>query len=63
MVDDVLSSCYASSDHDLAHIGMAPLRWFPEIIMWLFGDDTEASGYVESIKHIQEMMSTHSVDY
>ena len=43
MVDGVLASCYPSIDHNLAHFGMTPLRslrWFPEIIKWMFGEDT-----------------------
>ena len=39
VVDGVLASCYPSSDHDLAHIGMAPIRWFPGITQWIFGED------------------------
>ena len=40
MVDGVLTSCYASFDHDLAHFVMTPMQWFPEITEWIFGDDT-----------------------
>ena len=29
IVDGVLASCYASFDHDLAHIAMAPMQWIP----------------------------------
>ena len=39
VVDGVLASCYASSDHDLAHLGMTPMHWFPQIIQSIFGDD------------------------
>ena len=39
MVNGVLASCYPSNDHDLAHLGMAPMRLFPETIQWMFGDD------------------------
>ena len=37
VVDGVLASCYASIDHDIGHIGMIPLRWFPNITQLLFG--------------------------
>ena len=40
-VNGVLASCYASTDHDLAHIGMTPLRWFPKMTSWIFGEETE----------------------
>ena len=29
VVDGVLASCYGSFNHDVAHIIMAPMRWFP----------------------------------
>ena len=38
-VNGVLASCYASFDHDVAHIGLTPIQWFPEIVEWLFGED------------------------
>ena len=42
VVDGVLASCYASFDHDWAHLLTTPVRWFP----WLFEDETnrEADG-------------------
>ena len=39
VVDGVLASCYPSSDRDMAHIAMAPVRWFPRISQWIFGED------------------------
>ena len=39
IVDGVLASCYASSDHDLVDIIMAPIQWFPGIAVWVFGKD------------------------
>ena len=41
IVDGILASCYAFTNHDLAHIGMTPLRWFPEMIKWIFGKYNE----------------------
>ena len=35
MVDGVLASCYASVNHDLGHIVMTPIRWFPEMVQWV----------------------------
>ena len=35
IVDGVLASCYAFTNHDLAHIAMTPLRWFAEVIKWI----------------------------
>ena len=45
MVDGVLTSCYASIDHTLGHIVMAPMRWFPKIMDWMFVEDSGFSSY------------------
>ena len=47
IVDGVLASCYASADHDVAHIAMTPLRWFPEIMDCLFGEDNGMHVYAQ----------------
>ena len=40
LVDDILASCYADiSDHDLAHLGMIPMRIFSTVVGWIFGVD------------------------
>ena len=39
VVDGILVSCYASADHNLAHLGMTPMRWFPDIVDYIFGND------------------------
>ena len=50
VVDGVLASCYSSFDHDLAHITMTPMRWFPAITKWLFGEDSGFEAYVKITK-------------
>ena len=52
VVDGVLASCYAFSDHDLAHIGMTPMRWFPGMMNWMFGGTKETPGYVSSAEDL-----------
>ena len=52
VVDGVLASCYASFDHDLAHITMAPIQWFPEIIEGIFGKEKESLAYVNIAKEL-----------
>ena len=47
IVDGMLASCYGSFDNDLAHIVMAPIRWFPEAIEWIFGEDKGMSTYAK----------------
>ena len=49
MVDGVLASCYASANHDLAHIAMTPVRLFPEIVEMIFGNENESPVYVNII--------------
>ena len=50
VVDNVLASCYASFNHDLAHIGMTPVQWFPNIIKWITGMDDGSSAYLNTAK-------------
>ena len=52
MIDGVLASCHASIDHDLAQIGMMPLRWFPKIVEVLFGREDEKPVYVNRIRNL-----------
>ena len=46
IVDGILASCYTISDHDLAHLAMTPIRWFPKITDWNFGENNGTPGYV-----------------
>ena len=54
MVDEVLASCYAFINHELAHIGMMPIQWFPEIIQWVFGEDDGFSTFAKTTKELWE---------
>ena len=48
MVDGVLASCYVHAHgHDLAHMAMTPVKWFPEMLKWIFGEDIEMPVYVD----------------
>ena len=40
MVDGVLASCYALTDHYLSHFTMTPIQLFPKITEWVLGDDS-----------------------
>ena len=53
VVDGVLASCYAFPDHDLAHIGMTPMRWFPDIVESIFGKEKNISP--EFVNVVQDM--------
>ena len=57
LVDGVLASCYSFvDDHELAHIGMMPVRWFPEIVQWAFGDDDGYLIFAETAKQLHESL-------
>ena len=56
-VDGVLASCYASCDHDLSHLGMSPMRWFPEIMELIFSDDNGFSVYVKTAEYLSEWVT------
>ena len=47
LVDGVLVSTYGSFDHDLAHIAVSPMQWFPQIVDWIFGEDNGDSVYIK----------------
>ena len=59
IVDGILASCYASSDHYLAHFGMTPIQCFPEVMDWIFGSDNEFPVYVNIAIHFNNWMLPH----
>ena len=46
MVDNILASYYLSVNHDMSHLTMTPLRWFPEFIQWIFGEEDGFSTFI-----------------
>ena len=52
IVDGILASCYASFDHDLAHISMKPMQWSPNIIQQIFGEEDRFSAFTQTIKEL-----------
>ena len=52
VVDGVLASCYPSSHHDMAHIGMTPVRWLPKITGWVFGEESGFSIFIAMAENI-----------
>ena len=63
VVDGILSSCYASFDHDLAHIAMTPMKWFPELIEWIFGNNNGMQGYLSIAKTIGRYLMPYEYLY
>ena len=47
VVDGVLASCYSLVNHDLSHLVVAPVRWFPGFTGWIFGEGDGLSGFAE----------------
>ena len=47
VVDGILASCYAFLDHNLAHVGMTPMLWYPEVIKSILGVENGSPGYVK----------------
>ena len=58
VVDDVLASCYASSDHDIAHFVMAPIRWFPDFLKLFSAKENVFLMYVAIAKEIGKWLAT-----
>ena len=57
VVDGVLASCYANFDHDIAHIAMKPMQWFPGMMEWVFGlDNNGLEGYVGFVVQVGRML-------
>ena len=63
MVDRVLVSCYASTDHDLAHIAMTPVQLFPVIVEWIFGKDIGVSVFGSIASELGIVMLPHEQFY
>ena len=56
VVDGILASCYAFSDHHIAHIGTTAIHWFPELIEIIFGKDYESTAFVQVVEEFGKMV-------
>ena len=63
IVDGVLASCHASIDHDLGHIGRFPIRWFPKIMDWLFGEIKGFALYVAIVEEFGRWVLPYEQKY
>ena len=59
MVNGILASCYPSADHDLSHLSMTPLRWFPGIVEQILGEEDGFSTYVRISELFGKWISPH----
>ena len=62
VVDGILASCHSSTHHDLAHTGMAPIRWFPEIFKWIFGDENGCQAYVNILSDVNSWFTPNGLE-
>ena len=54
VVDGVLASCYGNVDHDVAHMALTLIRWFPQILNWIFGVDDGTPVVVDLVERFGE---------
>ena len=57
IIDGVLASCYPSADHDMAHIAMAPMRWYPEVVEMIFGEHNGFSAYANINEELGKLVT------
>ena len=63
VVDGILASCYAFTDHHAAHIGMTPIRFFPGTTDWILGGDNESSAYVNIVQNLGSWILPHELPF
>ena len=56
IVDGVLASSYAFTSHDIAHFGITPVQWFPEITEWIFGKYNESPIYIDVAANLARIL-------
>ena len=56
VVNGVVASCYVFPDHNLAHTGMMPIRWYPKLMEWLFDVEDGFLGYVMVAENLGSWM-------
>ena len=61
LVDGILASCYASSHHDLVHLAMVPIRYFPKLTDLIFGQSDDFPGYVKVVEDFAKMTFPYNV--
>ena len=54
VVDYILASCHASCDHDIVHITLVLVRYFPQLIMWIFGEEDGLSSFIKISLHFHK---------
>ena len=56
VVNGILDSCYASvTSHDLAHLVMKPVQWFPALLERIIGIDYGSPSIVNIFENVGNM--------
>ena len=63
VVDGVLASCYASVHHAIAHLGMAPMRYFPQLMMSIFQEENGFSAFVQIMEFMGRWCNPNSQQF
>ena len=63
VVNGVLASCFPATDHDLAYFGMTPIKWFPDTIEWIFGEENGFQGYVKIVEEFYRWVQPYGFMY
>ena len=61
VVEDILASCYAFTDHDLAHTGVMPMRYFPWIAAWVLGENNGSPVFVEIAQQLGSVIMPYGI--
>ena len=56
IIDEVLASCYASVPHDLARVGMTPIRLVSDVTDWILDHDEKSSAYITIFQDCMEWL-------
>ena len=61
LVDGILASCYTSSQDDLGHIFLAPMRYIPKLMDLIFGPGTDYPGYVKVVVDLGKIVIPYTM--
>ena len=53
----------AGSFHDLAHMVMMPISWYPEVMEWVFGIEDGFTGFVKIMEILWKYVLPYESPY
>ena len=63
VVDGVLASCYPSAEHNLVHLAITPIHWFPQITQWILGEENGFQIYILIVEDLGRWVLPHVQSY